>query len=159
MKGLYLVTAVLLLISFILDKQKTAKGVKTGFKKLYKILPGYLKLLALISIVLFFSDQLIVNYLGQQNRLLGVFSGLVLGSITIMPGFIAYPLAGVLVQKGVGYAVVAAFVTSLMMVGLLTLTLEKEYLGLKATVARNGASFMIAATIAVAVGIVYGELL
>lgn len=158
MSGLYIATLVALVCSFLFDREKTAKGVKVGFKKLMKILPSYMKLLVLIAVILFFSDRLIVEYLGQSNRLLGMGTGLVLGAITIMPGFIAYPLAGVLVQKGVSYAVVAAFVTSLMMVGILTYTIEKEFLGAKAAIIRNTASLVIAAVIALSVGLIYGEL-
>ena len=75
----------------------------------------------------------------------------------MMPGFIAYPLSGVLVERGVMYMVVAGFVTTLMMVGVLTYPVEKEYLGVKATVIRNSVSFVIAAVIALAMGMAYGE--
>jgi hypothetical protein len=43
----------------------------------------------------------------------------------MMPGFIAYPLAGVLVNKGVPYMVVASFETTLMMAGILTCPVKK----------------------------------
>jgi len=85
--------------------------------------------------------------------------GLIIGSITMMPGFIAYPLAGILVSRGVNYMVVAAFITTLMLVGVATYPVEKEYFGIKATVWRNIAGFIISAIIAVATGILYGEVL
>lgn len=158
MAGLYIVTGVLIVISMFLDRQRTLKGVKTGFKKFRKILPNYLKLLILIAVVLFFSEKYLTAYLGQQNTLLGVLTGLTLGSVTMMPGFIAYPLAGVLVSKGVSYAVTASFVTTLMMVGVLTYPVEKEYMGVRATLVRNGMSLLIAVAISIAMGIFYGEL-
>ena len=157
MIGLYIVTAVLVFISFIFSKKKTIEGIKIGIKKFKKILPNYLKLLILIAVVLFFAEGLIVKYLGQDNGLIGMLAGMLLGSVTMMPGFIAYPLSGVLVERGVMYMVVAGFVTTLMMVGVLTYPVEKEYLGVKATVIRNGISFLIAAVIALSMGIVYGE--
>jgi hypothetical protein len=43
----------------------------------------------------------------------------------MMPGYFAYPLAGVLVNKGVTYMVVACFATTLLMVGVLTYPVEK----------------------------------
>ena len=128
-------------------------------KKLGRILPNYLKLLILIAVVLFFAEGLIVKYLGGENSLFGLAVGLLLGSVTMMPGFIAYPLSGILVERGVLYMVVAGFVTTLMMVGVLTFPVEKEYFGVKATVIRNGMSFIIAAVIAAAMGVVYGEVL
>ncbi|MFO7848328.1 MAG: hypothetical protein R6V67_00070 [Spirochaetia bacterium] len=157
MIGLYAVTAVLVTVSFIIDKNKTFEGIKIGVRKFRKILPNYLKLLILIAVVLFFTEGLIVRYLGQENGFIGLAAGMVLGSVTMMPGFIAYPLSGVLVERGVLYMVVAGFVTTLMMVGVLTYPVEKEYMGVKATVIRNGVSFVIAAVIALAMGVVYGE--
>ncbi|MFP4180408.1 MAG: hypothetical protein ACLFSA_10180 [Spirochaetaceae bacterium] len=157
MAGLYAVTAVLVTVSFIIDKNKTIEGIRIGARKFRKILPNYLKLLILIAVVLFFTEGLIVRYLGQENGLIGLAAGMLLGSVTMMPGFIAYPLSGVLVERGVLYMVVAGFVTTLMMVGVLTYPLEKEYFGVKATVIRNGVSFVIAVVIALAMGMVYGE--
>ncbi|MFP4268627.1 MAG: hypothetical protein ACLFNZ_09205 [Spirochaetaceae bacterium] len=157
MAGLYAVTAVLVTVSFIIDKNKTIEGIGIGARKFRKILPNYLKLLILIAVVLFFTEGLIVRYLGQENGLIGLAAGMLLGSVTMMPGFIAYPLSGVLVERGVLYMVVAGFVTTLMMVGVLTYPLEKEYFGVKATVIRNGVSFVIAVVIALAMGMVYGE--
>lgn len=159
MIALYIVTVVLVAVSFLADRHKTLTGIKIGVKKFRKILPNYLKLLILIAIVLFFTEGLIVRYLGQENGLIGMLAGMLLGSVTMMPGFIAYPLAGVLVDRGVLYMVVAGFVTTLMMVGVLTYPVEKEYLGVKGTIIRNGVSFVIAAIIALSMGFVYGEVL
>lgn len=157
MIALYIVTGALTLISLLASREKTKQGIAIGIRKFRKILPNYLKLLILIAVVLFFAEGLIVRYLGQDNALVGLFAGLTLGSVTIMPGFIAYPLAGVLVERGVLYMVVAGFVVTLQMVGVLTYPVEKEYFGVKATVVRNGVSFVIAAIIALAMGVVYGE--
>ena len=158
MLGLYIVTVVIVAVSLLLDRDKTIKGIKVGMKKFRKILPNYLKLLILVAIILFYSEGLITDYLGQENTLLGMLAGLSLGSLTMMPGFISYPLAGVLVKKGVIYMVVASFVTTLMMVGVLTYPLEKEYMGTRATLVRNGVSLIIAAIISLAIGVFYGEI-
>lgn len=157
MIGLYIVTAVLVVVSFLADRARTVRGIRIGVKKFFTILPNYLKLLILIAVVLFFAEGLIVQYLGQENSLIGLAIALVLGSVTMMPGFIAYPLAGVLVERGVLFMVVAGFVITLQMVGVLTYPVEKEYLGIKGTVIRNTVSFLIAAIISVAIGIAYGE--
>lgn len=159
MIGLYIVTGVFVAISFVANREKTVTGIRIGAKKLWKIFPNYLKLLILIAIVLFFAEGLIVQYLGQEHALVGLLAGLTLGSITIMPGFIAYPLAGVLVDRGVLYMVVAGFVITLQMVGVLTFPVEREYFGTTATVIRNVVSFVIAAIISLVIGIVYGEII
>jgi uncharacterized membrane protein YraQ (UPF0718 family) len=157
MAGLYIVTAVLVLVSFFADRGRTLAGIKIGLKKLRKILPNYLKLLILIAVVLFFAEGLIVTWLGQEKGIIGLLAGMLLGSVTMMPGFIAYPLSGILVDRGVMYMAVAGFVTTLMMVGVLTYPVEKEYMGAKATIIRNVVSFVIAGIIALAIGVAYGE--
>ena len=116
-------------------------------------------MLVLVSIVLFFvSDETISNYLGTESTFVGVALASFFGSITLMPGFIAFPLAGILLQKGVAYTILAAFTTTLMMVGLLTAPVEKEYLGIKVTIVRNIMSFFIALIVAVVIGIFFGEI-
>ncbi len=155
--SLYIVMFTALIISFIFDRDKTFKGLKKGWMKLSRILPGYLKLLILLSIVLLISDNLIVNYLGGESTFLGVILALLVGSITMIPGFIAYPLAGILLEKGVSYMVIAAFISTLMLVGVVTYPVEREYFGVKATIIRNSTAFVIAFIIALAAGLFYGE--
>ncbi|WP_026895274.1 hypothetical protein [Clostridiisalibacter paucivorans] len=157
MTSLYIVTAVALVISYFLNPQKTKMGLKKGWKKFSKTLPTYLKLLMIISLVLLFTEETIIKYLSQDNLLLGLISSLLLGSVTMMPGFIAYPLAKILVEKGVPYMVVAGFVTSLMLVGIVTYPLESKYFGTKATILRNIMSFVVAGLISLLMGIFYGE--
>ena len=157
---LYAVTGLVLFISFIGNKQKTLKALKIAFKKLVKISPAFLTMLIFVSIILFFiPDKTICHYLGNDNRFVSLILASFFGSITIMPGFIAYPLSGILLEKGVSYMVLAAFTTTLMMVGILTFPIEKEYFGTKVTVIRNIIGFFIALVVAVAIGFCFGELL
>jgi uncharacterized membrane protein YraQ (UPF0718 family) len=158
MEGLYIVTGLSLLVSFLINQEKTIQGLKRGWMKFYKTLPSYLTLLILISIVLLLSEDLIIEYLGQDNIFLGLLFSLGIGSVTMMPGFIAYPLARILLQRGVPYMVIAGFVTSLMLVGVVTYPLEKSYMGRKATILRNIMSFVVAGLIALVMGIAYGEI-
>lgn len=159
MYTLYYIAGIATIISFVSNKEKTIQGLKVGWKKFSKILGTYLKLLIILSFILLISDQFIINYLGGQAPFVGLILGLIIGSITMMPGFIAYPLAGILVSRGVNYMVVAAFITTLMLVGVATYPVEKEFFGIKATIWRNIAGFLISAFIALATGILYGEVL
>ena len=102
-----------------------------------------------------FGDHLLAI---DDNKFTGVALASLLGSVTVMPGFIAFPLAGILVQKGVAYMVIAAFTTTLMMVGVLTVPIEKAYFGLKVTVIRNVISFFIAIAVAIMIGLFFGEI-
>ncbi|GAH23643.1 unnamed protein product, partial [marine sediment metagenome] len=54
--------------------------------------------------------------------------------------------------------VLSAFTTTLMMVGIITFPLEKEYFGVKVTVIRNIISFFIALIVAIITGIFFGEI-
>ena len=157
MKYLYLITSIFLIISFFKDKEKTKKGISRGIKKFKKILPKYLKLLIIISITLLISEDFIIDYLTSNNTLIGTFFSVIIGSITMMPGFIAYPLSGILLEKGVPFIIIGGFVTSLMLVGVVTYPLEKEYFGKKATILRNIFGFLISISIAIGIGIFYGE--
>ena len=112
----------------------------------------------LVSIVLFLlPDKVIVEYLGNHNTGVSMLLASLLGSITIMPGFIAFPLCGILLEKGISYMVLSAFTTTLMMVGVLTYPIEKQYLGHKITIIRNLISFGIALVVAVMTGVFFGE--
>ena len=155
---LYIATGLAILISFIANRDKTLQAVKKAAKSFIRILPAFLIMLILVSIVLFLvPDRLISEYLGESNKLTGVLLASFLGSITLMPGFIAFPLCGILLTKGVAYMVLAAFTTTLMMVGVLTYPIEKEYFGARVTIIRNVISFFIALIVALMVGIFFGE--
>ncbi|MFC1847591.1 permease [Chloroflexota bacterium] len=155
---LYVVTAVFLIASIIVSRKKTLQALTIALRRFLNLLPRFTVMLLLVSIALFFvSDKLIAQYLGVENKYLGLLLASILGSVTIMPGFIAFPLAGILLDKGVPYMVLAGFTTTLMMVGVLTYPVEKAFLGTKVTVIRNIISFFIALSIAIMIGIFFGE--
>ena len=156
---LYIVTGLVVLFSFIVNREKTLKAVKIAVKRFANILPAFLIMIILISIVLFLvPDKVISDYLGVNNKFVGVLIASFFGSITLMPGFIAFPLCGILLKKGVLYMVLAAFTTTLMMVGVLTYPIEKEYFGIRVTIIRNVISLFIALVVAVMIGIFFGEI-
>ncbi len=157
---LYIITGFAILLSFIVNSKKTLMAIKIAVKKFVNILPAFLTMLILVSVVLFLvPDKVISNYLGNSNKFVGVTFASFFGSITLMPGFIAFPLCGILLKKGVPYMVLSAFTTTLMMVGVLTYPIEKEYFGMKVTIIRNVISFFIALIVALMTGIFFGELL
>ena len=156
---LYIISGLALVISFFINREKTLRALKIAFKQFTNILPAFLLMLVLISIALFLvPDEVITNYLGISNKYVALFVASVLGSAILIPGFIVYPLAGVLLTKGVPYMVLSGFTTTLMMVGVLTFPVERAYLGTKVTIIRNVISFFIALIVAVITGIVFGEI-
>jgi len=156
---LYIITGLAVLISVIVSREKTLQAVRIAAKRFVSILPAFLTMIILVSIVLFLiPDKVISDYLGANNKFIGVLIGSFFGSITLMPGFIAFPLCGILLEKGVLFMVLAAFTTTLMMVGVLTYPIEKEYFGTKVTIIRNVSSLFIALIVAVMIGIFFGEI-
>jgi len=156
---LYIVAGLALLVSLVFSREKTTRALKIAARRFIRILPAFLIMLVLISVVLYLvPDELISRYLGSDNRFTAVALASLLGSVTFMPGFITFPLAGILLQKGVAYMVIAAFTTTLMMVGVLTAPIEKAYFGLKVTIIRNVISFGIALAVAIMIGLFFGEI-
>ena len=156
---LYIATGLAVLVSFIADSERTLRAFKIAVKKFVTILPAFLGMLILVSIVLFLiPDRVICRYLGSANIFTGVLFASFFGSITLVPGFIAFPLCGILLKKGVLYMVLSAFTTTLMMVGVLTYPIEKAYFGTKVTIMRNIISLFIALIVAVMTGIFFGEI-
>ncbi len=158
MYSLWLLAGLAVLLSCIANPAKTGRALKIAAKKFAKILPAFAAMLALISVVLYLvPDQAITKYLGGENHTATLLTASALGSVALMPGFIVFPLCGVLLAKGVQYMALSAFSTTLMMVGVLSYPVERKYFGAKVTVIRNALSFAIAILIALVTGILFGE--
>lgn len=158
MAYLYGIASIGLIASVIANRQKTVKALKAAWNMFVKILPLLLVTLILVSVTLYFlPDHVIAKYLGTSDVLVGAIVASVVGAISLLPGFITFPLCGLLLNQGVSYTVLAAFTTSLMMVGIVTFPLEKKYFGTKLTIIRNITSFIIAIIISIVIGIIYGE--
>lgn len=137
-KILYIATILLLVISWVSDKQKTKKALKKAWKSFENILPQFLAVLILIGLALAILDkETISKLIGSESGLMGMAIAAVIGSITLIPGFVAFSLAGSLMAAGAGYGQIAMFVTTLMMVGVVTIPIEKNYFGTKTTYKRN----------------------
>ena len=154
----YLIAAAALLVSAIVNIQKTKQAVRIAWMRLVKIHRSLLTLIIVTAVALsFISDNLILTILGEGNPLRGVIFASLIGSISIMPGFVAFPLAGLLLDKGVTFMVLSAFTTTLMMVGVVTFPLEQAHFGTRFSLLRNLISFCIALCVALITGIVFGE--
>ena len=156
---LYIITILLMVISTCVSPGKTAQALRITFRRFGKIAPAFVLMLALVSITLYLlPDHTIARMLARENKWAATAGALGLGSISIMPGFIAYPLCGILLDHGALFMVISAFSTSIMMVGVITFPLEKSYLGTRLTIVRNIVSLAIAIAVATATGLFFGEL-
>lgn len=151
---LYAVAFIFLLVSFLKDRGKTKLALKKAWKAFENILPQFLVIVIVIGMVLsVLNAQTISGLIGKESGLLGVVALLFIGAITLMPGFIAFPLAASLLHNGAGYMQLVAFISTLMMVGILMMPLEMKYFGRKATLLRNGLAFIFSFGIAIVIGV------
>lgn len=119
------------------------------------VLFPFLGILILVSVLLYFIPQNVISqYLGANSGVIGFSIAALVGSITLIPGFISYPIAAGLIQQGASYAVVTTFMTTLMMVGVVTLPLEIRYFGKTAAITRNVMNFVAAVVIGLVVGLI-----
>lgn len=156
---LYIITALALLISLTASRKKTIAALTLAARRLLSILPAFTMMMALFSVTItLLPQEAVARMIGRESGWLGVAIAAGIGSLVFMPGFIAFPLSGTLLRQGIPYTVLAAFTTTLMMVGILTYPLERRYFGRSVTLIRNGISLLIALVVAVVIGFFFGEL-
>jgi uncharacterized membrane protein YraQ (UPF0718 family) len=147
------ICVVAVLVSLLFDRKKTLAGIKKGLKMFINLLPMFLTILILISIVLYIvPPSLIIRYLGPDSGTIGVIVAAVVGSVILIPAVISYPIAANLLQQGAAYSVVATFMTSLMLVGWITLPIEIQYFGKSVAILRKSLNFVAAIIIGVIIG-------
>jgi len=145
LKLLLIFTAGCLILSLVANRDKTWNGIRKGMTMFLKLLPVLIIMLALVSVVLFLiPNETLVKYMGEGSGVKGWITAALLGSIALIPGFIAYPLCGILLKNGVAYSVIAVFITTLMMTGFITLPLEAKFFGWRISIVRNTFSLVAA---------------
>ena len=86
----YSIAVALLALSFFKDRQKTLNALKKAGKSFIGILPQFLGIIAIVGVLLALLDPATINrILGRSSGFLGVMIASVVGSITLIPGFIA----------------------------------------------------------------------
>lgn len=135
--------AVLALIwSYTTDRQQTLKALQSARRMFAATATEIIGILALIGLLLaWMPPQTIQNLLGSSNLLKTGLLGAAIGSVTILPAFVAFPLSASLLTGGANLMAVASFLTTLTMVGVATLPIEKRYFGWRFAVTRNLLSF------------------
>ncbi len=157
MLELLIATILAVIISLLFNRKKTWAGLKMGLRMFLNMLPPFITVLIGVSFVLaLLPKETLINLMGAESGILGFAIAALLGSIALIPGFIAFPLSAVLLKNGVSYSVISVFITTLMMVGIVTLSLEKKYFGWKVTLVRNGLCFAGALVIGALMSMLWG---
>lgn len=148
------VVGVALVASLIASRQKTLAGLKRGLKMLWMILPLMLGIIAGVSIALAaVPPASLAEVIGGEGALPFVIA-LLVGSVALIPGVVAYPLAALLRDQGASIPVLAAFITTLMMVGIVTLPVEIRFLGPRIALLRNALAFGGAVVVATVMAVI-----
>lgn len=137
---------------FGIDRHKTICSIRRGLMMFWRIVPEMSVVLILISISLaVLTPAQLRQWLSADTPAHFVLA-LAVGSVALIPGFVAFPLAEVLLKNGASVRLVAGFLTTLLMVGVVTLPMEVRYFGWRTALFRNGLSFIGAVAIALAMG-------
>ena len=144
-----------LLIAFIKNKEKAIESLKMALKSFVKMLPMVFIIIIAIGLLLgFVPPEQISRFVGEQSGVGGILLVGVVGALMHIPALLSFPLAASILENGASVTAVAAFITTLTMIGMITLPLEIKILGKKMALLRNGISFVIAILIAFIMGII-----
>ena len=151
----YIIAILALVVSFFKSKEKTKMVLKKAWKSFENIMPQFLAIILVIGIMLsVLTPEQISRFLGQDSGIMGVVMAAFIGAVTLIPGFVAFPLASALLHNGAGITQIAAFVSTLMMVGIITIPVEIEYFGKKVTIIRNLLAFIFSFIVAGVMGVI-----
>ena len=142
-----------LIYSFKKNKKNSKNALKIALIKGVSLAPWMIGIIVVIGIMLsFIPPEVIEQYLGGEMTFYQVAGAALVGTVSFIPNLVSLPLAGSLIESGASYTPIAAFFTTLTMVGFITLPLELKELGKKITIWRNIFAFIFALLISFAVG-------
>jgi uncharacterized membrane protein YraQ (UPF0718 family) len=142
-----------LLIALYRDRERGINSLKRGLFSFVRILPTVLTIVVIIGLLLgFVPPEMLRQVVGDQSGIGGLFLTGTIGSVLHIPALVAFPLAASFQEMGASVSIVAVFITTLTMIGVVTLPLEIRELGWRFAVLRNGLSFVGAVLIALVMG-------
>lgn len=153
-KALWVVTVILFVYSIVKSKTKTINSLRMAKGMMKNMVSEIIAILFLIGLLLtFIPPETIKNVLGNSNTFLSTIIAALVGGITLIPPFVAFPLVGSFIDMGISIIPSVAFLTTLTMVGVVTIPLETQEFGSKFALTRNLLSFVFALIIALAMGV------
>jgi len=137
------------------DRERTKEALIKAANSFIHIMPTILAIIVFIGLLLGFIPPARISMLiGEQSGINGVMMVAVIGSFLHVPALISFPLTASLLDAGATVTIAAVFITTLTMVGMVTLPLEIREMGRKMALLRNGISFCIAIMIALVMGMI-----
>lgn len=140
---LYSLAFSLLAVSAFKDNVKTKRSLKIALNSFTKMLPSIISIMIFIGILLSILDKdFISSIIGAKSGILGIIFALITGSIAVIPSFIAFPLGATLIKAGAGYPQVAALISTVTAVGVVSLPMEIKYFNKNIAIRRIIFSFL-----------------
>ena len=100
-------------ISFFKNKEKTKNALIKSVKSFENIMPQFLTIIVIVGLILAIVDtNTITKFIGQESGFLGVLFSNVVGSLVMVPTFVAFSTGNTLLNSGAGYAQVAGLVSA-----------------------------------------------
>jgi len=130
-----------LIFALLKDSKRTREALAVALRSFLRILPAIFTIVIFIGLLMgFVPRETISQVVGKEAGLMGMPIVASLGAVLHIPSLISFPLAASLLERGASVTSVAVFVTTLTMIGMVTLPLEMKELGRKAaSLLRKGA--------------------
>ena len=117
----WVVSIILIVVSLVKSKKTTFEAMKKTRGMMGSMLKEIVVIIFLIGLLLaLIPPETIKDVLGSGNTWLATIIAALVGSITLIPAFVAFPLVGSLVSAGASIIPGVAFLTTLTMVGMVT---------------------------------------
>jgi uncharacterized membrane protein YraQ (UPF0718 family) len=144
-----------LFLSLVKNREKTRAALLFTRRAFLSLAPSVIAIIWAIGFLLtFLPSAAVLGTIGREAGVAGVIMAALFGSIVLIPAFIAFPLAASFLRQGADVRAIAAFVTTLVMVGVVTAPLEAKFFGRRFVLWRNSLSFVFALTIAFIMGVI-----
>lgn len=150
---MWAISIVIVVASILKRKEQTIKAFKKSKVMMSSMMPKIVIILFVIGLVMALIPEEFIKGLADQNVIVSTVGAALVGAVTIIPAFVAFPLVGSLIDSGASIVIGVSFLTTLTMVGIATFPLEKEQFGLKFALVRNSLSFIFAVVIALVMGV------
>lgn len=151
--GFWIVGTGLFALAIRRDMESAKVSMKKSRGMMKNMIGDIVGIILIIGLILtFIPPETIRSALGSGSSWASSVAAAALGSVTLIPAFVAFPLVGSLMDAGASIVPGVAFLTTLTMVGVATFPLETKEFGLRFALTRNMLSFAAAIAIAVLMG-------
>jgi len=127
--GIVFVVTIILFLFFPSKREVMIVTFEKFFIEMISILPAVLILMGLFTV--FISKKMVMRYLGEAAGIKAIFLGILMGALPTGPLYIAFPIASVLLKKGVRVASVVSFLSAWACIKIPQEMVELQFLGFK----------------------------